>query len=823
MGFFARLARDHAKWIVIVCLLLTLPAAAGIYRIQVKAGQKDLIPTKYETSRTLDEINGLFGGITYEIPMVQSDSLMKYPMIKKFLLLEKEMKSQVGEQYYVSVQHYLTQFIYQAIAQAKQQGVDISDISTILSLAEGTMQESPLHPGQMIPFPQVIEEGVQINVNDPTYQKWQKKEGLQSFLSADKKSTQILIKVNPNLNRADEKEAATRIENFFHTYFENSDPPATVVISGDPSINKDLEEYVYRSSWFLALLALALLLVLLYLFFRRATDVFFPLLIIAISTIWIYGLMGWVGYPYTEISIALGPLVLGISLGDLLYMITRFYEELGIRGDARKASTKAIVTVGVATFIVAICTVVAFASFRLSDFDVLQQFGIMAAVGVGIAFIFTVTLLPSLMVLREDYRKSHGKEAESRSTRLFARERKARVESLLHRITAISKSHATAVLVVFGFIVLICLLGSFRLTTEPDLRALAPKGIKALQAQYEEEAIFGGQQQDVILLTGDVLNPEALIAMHDFQVKLAETPYFDERSTSTLGEIIHDYVKSAAVATTQTAGDDFAAYIPKTEAEVEQTLAEMDVALGPQEGNLISMDHSAALVNIMTEGATSNKEVGDRYRILNETAAECFDSVGINWKLAGITPLTHELLGNLVPTQVWTAVLALCLSALVLMIIFRSVVYGLVTLSVLAVSIAAEMGFLVLMGWKLDMMTVLIASIVIGVGIDFGIQFTYRFREEHKRLQSVEEALDVTIRTVGKPIIAGAVSMAGAFAIILFSKMSPIQRFGAITAVCLLVSLAASLLMIPSLLILIAKRRARLDAKNEAEAGAGEA
>lgn len=819
MGFFARLCRDHAKAVVIVCILLTLPVAAGIHRIKVKASQKDLIPSKYETARTLDQINELFGGIVYEIPMVQSDHLLEYPMIKKFLLLEKEAKKAIGEQYYVSMQHYLTGFALNAMAEAQQQaGFEMKDISMMFAF-EGSMQPSPLHPDQVVPFEQVIEEGVSLYLNDPVAQKWMMgKQGAAALLSTDRKNAQVLIKVNPELTGSQQREATTKIEKFFHSYFEGSEPQASVLISGDPSIDKDLEDYVYTSSWFLALLALGLLLLILYLFFQRLTDVVFPLLTIAIAAIWIYGLMGWVGYPYTVISIALGPLVLGISLGDLLYMVTRFYEELGIRREARKASTKAIVTVGVATFIAAVCTVVAFASFRLSDFDVLQQFGIMAAVGVAVAFLFTVTLLPSLMVLREDYRGRRGKEAPPRGTVLFARERKSRIESFLERIAGASKRHALAVLVVFGFAVLICLLGSFRLTTTPDLRALAPQGIPSLQAQYEQEAIFGGQQQDVLLLTGNVLEPEALVAMHSFQEELAKTPYFDETSTSSIGELIHDFVMSTSPGGAAAgAGKDFEEFIPSSQDEVKQVLGQINRMMGPQEGGLISQDHGSALINIMSEGAKTNEEVGDRYRILTQAAATNFDPIGIKWKLAGITLLTRDLLGNLVPTQVWTAILALGLSALVLMIIFRSVTYGLVTLSVLAVAIAAEMGFMVLMGWTLDMMTVLIASIVIGVGIDFGIQFTYRFREEYARSEgTVEEALDVTIRTVGKPIVAGAVSMAVAFTIIVFSRMAPIQRFGAITAVCLLVSLAASLLVIPSLLVLIARHHARVAAKKDA-------
>ncbi len=91
LPFFARLCRDHARAVVIVCVALTLPVAVGASFIKVKAGQKDLIPTKYETSRTLRQVNDLFGGTTNEIPMIQSDALLTYPMIKKFLLLQEEM------------------------------------------------------------------------------------------------------------------------------------------------------------------------------------------------------------------------------------------------------------------------------------------------------------------------------------------------------------------------------------------------------------------------------------------------------------------------------------------------------------------------------------------------------------------------------------------------------------------------------------------------------------------------------------------------------------------------------------------------------------
>jgi hypothetical protein len=177
------------------------------------------------------------------------------------------------------------------------------------------------------------------------------------------------------------------------------------------------------------------------------------------------------------------------------------------------------------------------------------------------------------------------------------------------------------------------------------------------------------------------------------------------------------------------------------------------------------------------------------------------------------------MLGNLVPTQVETSILALFLSGLVLVLIFRSFRYGLATLSVLVAGISVELGFLSLMNWTLDMMTVLIVSMIIGMGIDYGIHVTHRYLEEYGSGEvSVAEALNTTVTRMGRTLVASTVSTAGAFLVIAFSKMQPIRRFGFITALSLTVSLLASLLVLPSIITLMERHRQAREAKKPAPA-----
>jgi len=824
--FFARLCRDHARWVVLVCFVLTVPVAVGASFIKVKAGQKDLIPNKYETALTVTEVDRLFGGTTYEIVMVQSDSMLTYPMIKRFLLLEGEMRKEFSEEDFVYVEHYLTGFLRNMLLEAQKEGLKFGDISLVLRFAEGTMVPDPEDPSRQAPFEQVIEKGVATYLADPVAHAWTVDKKGSALLSEDGRSAAVWVKVNPSLDSEQNKRLAARMEGFFRSYFEEADPPASVYVSGDPSIDKDLEEYVVSSTWQLALIALALLVVLLFLAFQRVTDVVLPLAVVVLTTFWIYGLMGWFGVPYTVISSLIGPLVLGISLGNLVYIMGRFYEELGLERDPRRSAYRSVTTVGVAVFLACITTIIGFASFGFSDFEVLQELGYMTAAGIFVCFIFSVTFLPSLLVLREELLARRGEARPVRPPRglkIFAHDSDNFVDRLLRRILGVAERYPRAVAGVFVLVVLICVAGAFRLSTTPDLRALAPQDLPSLQAQYLQERVFGGQQQDVVLLTGDVLEPRALRAMLDFQEELARTPYFlgfgqgDGRpymlpyGSSSLAELIRDFRME-----TGKAGPDGEGELPLSREEAEADLAEIGRLFGPQEGKLVSEDHGAALIAVYSEGAASNRELKEKDRILQEATERHFGEAGLDYAVGGITPLTVDMLGNLVPTQVKTSILALVLSGLVLVLVFRSFTYGLATLSVLVAGITVELGFLSFMGWRLDVMTVLVISMIIGMGIDYGVHVTHRFLEERAG-GSVDtlKALEVSVTRVGKPLMAGVVSTAGAFLVIALSKMLPVRRFGVITALSLATSFLASVLVLPSIITLTSMRRRRRAVRRE--------
>jgi uncharacterized protein len=125
---------------------------------------------------------------------------------------------------------------------------------------------------------------------------------------------------------------------------------------------------------------------------------------------------------------------------------------------------------------------------------------------------------------------------------------------------------------------------------------------------------------------------------------------------------------------------------------------------------------------------------------------------------------------------------------------------------VVVCGMAAEFIFLYAMGWALDIMTVTVASLVIGAGIDFGIHVTHRFREQrHDHGLSLEESVQTTVLHVGRALIAGGLTTAGVFGILGISSMVPMRHFGWTTAVGLLAALLGALFVLPSALVILTK------------------
>ena len=179
-----------------------------------------------------------------------------------------------------------------------------------------------------------------------------------------------------------------------------------------------------------------------------------------------------------------------------------------------------------------------------------------------------------------------------------------------------------------------------------------------------------------------------------------------------------------------------------------------------------------------------------------------YTPITMDFQQTGLPIIYKDIDQNIVSSQTYSLIFAIGLVLILLTIQFRSFIGGLI--SILPIIITVLFNFTVMWIFKipLDAVTVMIGSVAVGIGIDYTIHFNNRFRFEISKMNSVENALNATLQTTGRGIIINAFSVMAGFLVLLLGSIVPMQRFGWLIALTMIISALASLTFLPSLLLI---------------------
>ena len=177
------------------------------------------------------------------------------------------------------------------------------------------------------------------------------------------------------------------------------------------------------------------------------------------------------------------------------------------------------------------------------------------------------------------------------------------------------------------------------------------------------------------------------------------------------------------------------------------------------------------------------------------------ETIETTFTQTGAPVLFNRLYPLLIDNMIRSIFIALSLVLAILIIQQRSLIGGLISITPISLTVLVNFGLMSYLGIPLDDSTMMIASIAIGIGIDYSIHFISRFQEELALGKSEPEALSATLRTTGKAILTNAFSVMMGFFVLVFSSVVPTQRFGWLTGVMMLVSSVSALTVLPALLL----------------------
>jgi hydrophobe/amphiphile efflux-3 (HAE3) family protein len=825
-SFIARIIREHPLTVVAVALLVTIALVPGLFLIKGEVTQRSMLPPDFPSNKSLRDLTRVFGGTSYEqalivAPRVTNNTITHFligledfinndPNLSKEIarLPSKQGKGvpEILRKPVPIIQDYLTPFIANVKQGIAQSGFNIS-------LSEITESQIKSMTGK--DFQQTVEQEY---LSVPDVQK--QMVGQQKFLTSDYKTTIVLMKQNPSLSDSQQVALANNLEKLFKAKLSGV-KGLKLYFSGDATLARDFDHHIKNKTLLLFLLSILFVIVTLFMAFRRLTDTVVPIGVMLVSLIWTFGLMGYAGVPYSIAAVAIMPVLLGHALTFVVPFIARYYEEEEQVHGAEVATSRTLLSVGIALFPAAATSIVGFLVFLFSVLPPLKNFGLTAALGTFALFVLSITLLPAIIVIRDmriETAASAG-EREKYQTHFdgFRRRQKRGLyargtDRVLHWSFNFSTRYSWLIVIGGTALILLGFAGRAGLKTDSDLRALIPRDLESIAADLQIEKAFGPDQTDFIMVRGDVLQPKSLQAMLKAEDEIAKDPRgrYSQYDPMQRTHVSGDYYPREGM-------DSLADVVLSANngvmpADRQGVLAALDTAAanGGYVGGVLSDDHRYALISMNGRAALSNEAIKTKMSILNRNSDKHLVSQRLGFEVGGITPLINDMTRNIIPTETWSSVLSLLVCGLILIIIFRSVPYGLITLTVAFAGASAEVGFLWLMNWPLDVITSLVSALVIAIGSNFGILFTHRY------IQAVRsgdvphvDALRDTILNLGRANVVAAISTCAGFLIIMLSQIEPLKRFGGVTAFGIFWCLVASLTLVPALLHLWSQHQAR--------------
>lgn len=538
--------------------------------------------------------------------------------------------------------------------------------------------------------------------------------------------------------------------------------------------------------------------VMLWILFRSFCAVVWPLVIVAVSIIWVLGLIGWSGLSMTLMIEILVFLVVAVGMADVLHILSG-YIFFRNQGQNHGAALRSVFKKsGLACFLTSITTAIGLMALVFVPIVPIQRFGVFSALGVFFAFFFTIFYLPLMLDLWSPFSKKHSRHVATSG------EHKHVIQKLLQKVENYGSSHPLPIIGVFLVAGLFFILGGLRVQVDYNMIEVLKERCPIRGAYELVDQVLGGTgNMEILVDTGRIdgmKDPSVLNAIDDLQNYIKSNHKALVVATNSLVNVTKDAYKIL------NEGREEMYIIPQDARMLGQTLFLFGNANPKDRRQLVSDDYRMGRVGINVRNTGSRacvKFINDvrsyiekRFKVLQEPYPD------INMTITGQFSLLSLLLDFISWSQIKSFGLALCIISFLLLVVLGSKRIGLIAILPNIFPILTIFGLMGYLGVLLDTDTLLIAPIIIGIAVDDTIHFLIHFRIEQTECGDAQEAIVRTIREVGQAIVFTSIVLSAGFLIFLASVHKGVSNFGIFSAVAIMTALLADLLLLPAMLVL---------------------
>lgn len=569
-----------------------------------------------------------------------------------------------------------------------------------------------------------------------------------------------------------------------------------VFITGMPYVRTQTSLKLQSELKFFAILAVLVCALILYIIFRSVKNVIFSMLVVLISVVWVLGWMGLFGYELTMLSAMLSSLIIVITVPNCVFFLNKYHQEYAAHGNKIKALQRVIYKVGNALFLSNLTTAVGFLTFLVTDSKIMQEFGLVASLGILGIFVFSITLLTIIFSYLDPPSEKMLKHLDSKA-----------FEKIVDVIVEWTSTKRPIIYTVTLVMLAVAIFGMTKIRRTGYVVDDLPKKDVIMQDLHFAEEKFNGvlpleiQIEDTAKI--NILRDKAFLRKVDELVDSLATYKEIAKPLS-----IIDMLKFSWQA--HNGGNPKYYTLPNsTDIFYQNKLKKMAKSAGNGLGSLqySLVDSTGTKIRVRC----GVKDIGTtKMAHLEEELQKDLDAIfprdRYKTLITGTSVIYFKGSQYLLKNLFSSVSLAIIIVALFMAILFRSkrmVIVSLIPNILPMFFTGALMGFL---GIPIKVSTILVFSVAFGISVDDTIHFLSRYRQGLKTSNwSIKDAVQIAIRETSPSMISTSIILFFGFGIFMFSQFGGTQAMGSLVAMTLLFAMILNNLLLPSLLLTLDK------------------
>ena len=655
-----------------------------------------------------------------------------------------------------------------------------------------------------------IERGFEEILSSPVFKNF--------VISEDGKTTGIIvnIKEDVNLKNLDDK-SKEEIEKYkdlrkkknhkniveIREIIKSYKDIGKIYLGGIPMIADDMMSFIKNDIIVFGIGVLLFIIVTLWFVFKKLIWIIVPLSSCFFSVLIMTGLLGLIGWKVTVISSNFIALMLILTMAMNIHMSTRFLQ-LRKNNPNLKNSEIIFMTTGKMFWPIiytALTTICAFLSLIFSEIKPVIDFGWMMSLGLITSFIITFTLLPTLINLLSTEKINIEGESKSKITEFLGE---------------ISINSRPTIFLITLVVIIFSIVGISRLEVENSFINYFNKNTEIYKGmKLIDEKLGGTTPLDIIIKFPTFEKDKLTVADDEFEDWGDEENHDNRKYWFTKDKIekiekVHSYLESNPFVGKVLSFSSILKVAKQLNNNKPLETLEMGIFYSKIPDTIkkevidpyISIEDNEARISLRIKDSEKNLRRND---LINKIEYDLKNQIGLKsneFKLAGVLILFNNLLQSLFKSQILTLGFVMSGIFAMFLILFRNIKLSLIGVVPNFIAAFFILGIIGLLEIPLDMMTITIAAITIGIAVDNSIHYIYRFKEEFFQNNSYEKTIKLCHSTVGIAILNTSITIVFGFSILVLSNFIPTIYFGVFTGLAMLLAMISVLTLLPSLILL---------------------